>query len=236
MKNKTNPIDSETGDNGASPIQPLAVSDELISRIAGKCEEIFPLKNRFQEEGISDEGILEMESLLKRFQPAPVKFLFREQCCTLMCAESEREMESRLKKLSAAPLTDFSVFRMAQEMKDVNKRDKASGDHQKSSIWRRLIYFSGFSAAAALVAVFLIQDENGMIQPASSTDGGVSGAEIVQEKENPSPSIKPGEKEKLFRPATPFELQGGDERIPVMAPATPSTCPGIQKILPGKKY
>lgn len=233
MKNKTNPIDSETGDNGASLLQPLSVSDELISRIAGKCEEIFPLKNRFQEEGLSDEGILEMESLLKRFQPAPVKFLFREQCCTLMCAESECEMESRLKKLSAAPLTDFSVCRMAQEMNDV-KRDRDSGDHKKSSIWRRLIYFSGFSAAAALVAVFLIQDENGMIQPASTTDGGVSGAEIAQEKQ--SPSIKPGEKAKLFRPATPFELQGGDERIPVMAPAASPASPGIQKILPGKKY
>ena len=65
-------------------LQPLPVSDELISRLAGKCEEIFPLESRFRRDEISDDEIHEMESLLKRFRPSPAKVLFREQCCALM--------------------------------------------------------------------------------------------------------------------------------------------------------
>lgn len=49
-------------------------------------------------------------------QPAPAKILFREQCCSLMCAESEREMEDRLKKFSASSMLEFSVCKMAYAM------------------------------------------------------------------------------------------------------------------------
>lgn len=106
---------SEEDGGGTATIQPLPVSDELIARLAGRCEEIFPLNDRVRHE-ISDEEIHEMESLLKRLQPAPAKILFREQCCSLMCAESEREMEDRLKKFSASSMLEFSVCKMAYAM------------------------------------------------------------------------------------------------------------------------
>lgn len=93
---------SEEDGGGTATIQPLPVSDELIARLAVRCEEIFPLNDRVRHE-ISDEEIHEMESLLKRFQPAPAKILFREQCCSLMCTESEREMEDRLKNSPPPP-------------------------------------------------------------------------------------------------------------------------------------
>lgn len=42
--------------------------------------------------------------------------------------------------------------------------------------------------------------------------------------------VIPGEKRELLRTPTLFELQGGDERVPVIAPAV------IRKILPEKEY
>ena len=100
-----------------------------------------------------------MESLLKRFRPSPAKVLFREQCCALMCAESEHEMETRLKRLSVA--------------------------------------------------------------------AGNAGEVPSEKAETP---VIPGEKRELLRTPTLFELQGGDERVPVIAPAV------IRKILPEKEY
>ena len=85
----------EEDGGGTAALQPLPVSDELISRLAGKCEEIFPLESRFRRDEISDDEIHEMESLLKRLRPSPARVLFREQCCALMCAESDHEMETR---------------------------------------------------------------------------------------------------------------------------------------------
>lgn len=85
---------------------------------------------------ISDEEIHEMESLLKRFQPAPAKILFREQCCSLMCTESEREMEDRLKKFSASSMLEFSVCKMAYAMEaegEVKQEKNVSG-----RMWRKL--------------------------------------------------------------------------------------------------
>lgn len=37
---------SEEDGGGTATIQPLPVSDELIARLAGRCEEIFPLNDR----------------------------------------------------------------------------------------------------------------------------------------------------------------------------------------------
>lgn len=97
MKQETT-SSTEDDDGGTATIRPLPVSDKLIARLAGKCEEIFPLNDRLHHE-ISEEEIHEVESLLKRLRPAPAHILFREQCCSLMCSESEQEMETRLKKL-----------------------------------------------------------------------------------------------------------------------------------------
>lgn len=248
MKHKIIPTDIEQGEGleTTSSLQPMTVSDELISRLAGKCEEIFPIKDRRSHHEITDEEVLEMESILKRFQPAPVKFLFREQCCSLMCAESERGMESLLKRLSASPLRDFSVSKLAQEMKGVG-RDNV--EHQKQSKWRRLIYFSGFSAAAAIVGVLMIQNGNDAVQsvaPSSST--GDLGGEGIAIEQQMTPSASPNHpKRNLFRPATPFELHGDSECVPVMVPvpahARPNVAPPhrpltdrIHKILPGEEY
>lgn len=92
MKHETTSSAAGEEGGGTAAMQPLPVSDELISRLAGRCEEIFPLNDRLRHDEISDEEIHEMESLLKRLRPAPVRVLFREQCCSLMCAESEQEM------------------------------------------------------------------------------------------------------------------------------------------------
>lgn len=116
MNHETTSSAAGEEDGGTAVLQPLPVSDELISRLAGKCEEIFPLESRFRRDEISDDEIHEMESLLKRFRPSPAKVLFREQCCALMCAESEHEMETRLKRLSASSMLEFSVCKMAQAM------------------------------------------------------------------------------------------------------------------------
>ena len=113
MNHETTSSAAGEEDGGTAVLQPLPVSDELISRLAGKCEEIFPLESRFRRDEISDDEIHEMESLLKRFRPSPAKVLFREQCCALMCAESEHEMETRLKRLSASSMLEFSVCKMA---------------------------------------------------------------------------------------------------------------------------
>lgn len=104
MKHETTSSAAGEEGGGTATMQPLPVSDELISRLAGKCEEIFPLNARLRHDEISDEELREMESLLKRLSPSPARVLFREQCCSLMCAESEREMETRLKRLSASSI------------------------------------------------------------------------------------------------------------------------------------
>lgn len=127
MNHETTSSAAREEDGGTAVLLPLPVSDELISRLAGKCEEIFPLESRFRRDEISDDEIHEMESLLKRFRPSPAKVLFREQCCALMCAESEHEMETRLKRLSASSMLEFSVCKMAQAMNCASdeKREKA---------------------------------------------------------------------------------------------------------------
>ena len=76
MKHETTSSAAGEEGGGTAAMQPLPVSDELISRLAGRCEEIFPLNDRLRHDEISDEEIHEMESLLKRLRPAPVRVLF----------------------------------------------------------------------------------------------------------------------------------------------------------------
>ena len=70
MNHETTSSAAGEEDGGTAVLQPLPVSDELISRLAGKCEEIFPLESRFRRDEISDDEIHEMESLLNRFRPS----------------------------------------------------------------------------------------------------------------------------------------------------------------------
>lgn len=222
MKHETTSSAAGEEGGGTAAMQPLPVSDELISRLAGRCEEIFPLNARLRHDEISDEEIREMESLLKRLRPSPVRVLYREQCCSLMCAESEREMETRLKRLSASSILEFSVCKMARAMDYAGevKREKTV----KMPLWRRLVYISGISVAAAVGAVLIVQ--NTLVPPGGTVAGG-NGVEAGVEKAQ-APMI-PGEKRELRKP-TLFELQGGDERVPVIAPAV------IRRILPEKEY
>lgn len=174
MKHETTSAAAGEEDGGTATIQPLPVSDELISRLAGKCEEIFPLNGRLRHDEVSEEEIHEMESLLKRFQPAPARVLFREQCCSLMCAESEREMETRLKRLSASSMLEFSVCKMAQAMDCAGeaKQEKAV----KLPLWRRVAYISGISVAAGVGAVLIVQ--NALVAPGANE--AEAGAEKVE--------------------------------------------------------
>lgn len=222
MKHETTSSAAGEEDGGTAAMQPLPVSDELISRLAGKCEEIFPLNARLRHDEISDEELREMESLLKRLTPSPARVLFREQCCSMMCAESEREMETRLKRLSASSILEFSVCKMARAMDCAGevKQEKTV----KMPLWRRLVYISGISVAAAVGAVLMVQ--NTLVPPGGTVAGG-NGVEAGVEKAQ-APMI-PGEKRELRKP-TLFELQGGDERVPVIAPAV------IRRILPEKEY
>ena len=201
----------EEDGGGTAALQPLPVSDELISRLAGKCDEI------------SDDEIHEMESLLKRLRPSPARVLFREQCCALMCAESEHEMETRLKRLSASSMLEFSVCKMAQAMNCASdeKREKALN----IPLWRRCACISGISAAAVVGAVMLVQ--HALVAPVGTVAAGNAGEVPSEKAETP---VIPGEKRELLRTPTLFELQGGDERVPVIAPAV------IRKILPEKEY
>lgn len=223
MKHETTSAAAGEEDGGTATIQPFPVSDELISRLAGRCEEIFPLNDRLRHDEISEEEIHEMETLLKRLQPAPARVLFREQCCSLMCAESEREMEKRLKTLSASSMLEFSVCKMAQAM------DYAGGAKQEKAVklplWRRLAYISGISVAAAVGAVLLVQ--NTLVTPGGTAAGGNEAETTAEKVEAP---VLPGKKRELLRKPTLFELQGGDERVPVIAPAV------IRRILPEKEY
>lgn len=222
MKHKTTSSAAGEEGGGTAALQPFPVSDELISRLAGRCEEIFPLNGRLRHDEISDEELHEMESLLKRLIPSPARVLFREQCCSLMCAESEREMETRLKRLSASSMLEFSVCKMAQAMDCAGevKREKAV----KMPLWRRLAYISGISVAAAVGAVLIVQ--NTLVTSGGTVAGG-SGMEAGAEKAQAP--ILPGEKRELRKP-TLFEMQGGDERVPVIAPSV------IRRILPEKEY
>lgn len=223
MKHETTSSAAGEEGGGTAAVQPLPVSDELISRLAGRCEEIFPLNGRLRHDEISEEELRDMESLLKRLQPAPARVLFREQCCSLMCAESEREMETRLKRLSASSMLEFSVCKMAQAMACAGgaKREKAV----KIPLWRRLAYISGISVAAAVGVVLLVQ--NALVTPGGAAAGGNQAEAGGQQAETP---VLPGEKRELLRKPTLFELQGGDERVPVIAPA------GIRRILPEREY
>ena len=164
-----------------------------------------------------------MESLLKRFRPSPAKVLFREQCCALMCAESEHEMETRLKRLSASSMLEFSVCKMAQAMNCASneKREKALN----IPLWRRFACISGISAAAVVGGVMLVQ--HALVAPVGTVATGNAGEVPSEKAETP---VIPGEKRELLRTPTLFELQGGDERVPVIAPAV------IRKILPEKEY
>lgn len=222
MKHETTSSAAGEESGGTAAMQPLPVSDELISRLAGRCEEIFPLNARLRHDEISDEEIREMESLLKRLRPSPARVLYREQCCSLMCAESEREMETRLKRLSASSILEFSVCKMARAMDYAGevKREKTV----KMPLWRQLVYISGISVAAAVGAILIVQ--NTLVPPGGTVAGG-NGVEAGVEKAQ-APMI-PGEKRELRKP-TLFELQGGDERVPVIAPAV------IRRILPEKEY
>lgn len=224
MKHETTSSAAGEEGGGTAAIQPFPVSDELISLLAGRCEEIFPLNGRLRHDEISEEEVREMESLLKRFQPAPVRVLFREQCCSLMCAESEREMETRLKRFSASTMLEFSVCKMAQAMDCAG--DAKQEKEVKIPLWRRLAYISGISVAAAVGVVLIVQ--NALVAPGGTTAAGGNGVEAGAEKaETP---VLPGEKRELLRKPTLFELQGGDERVPVIAPAV------IRRILPEKEY
>ena len=211
MNHETTSSAAREEDGGTAVLLPLPVSDELISRLAGKCDEI------------SDDEIHEMESLLKRFRPSPAKVLFREQCCALMCAESEHEMETRLKRLSASSMLEFSVCKMAQAMNCASdeKREKALN----IPLWRRFACISGISAAAVVGAVMLVQ--HALVAPVGTVAAGNAGEVPSEKAETP---VIPGEKRELLRTPTLFELQGGDERVPVIAPAV------IRKILPEKEY
>lgn len=224
MKHETTSSTREEDGGGTATMHPLPVSDELISRLAGKCEEIFPLNDRLRPE-ISDEEIREMESLLKRLRPAPVRVLFREHCCSLMCSESEREMESRLKKLSATSVMEFSVCKMAHAMDSAGevKPEKAV----KRPLWRRLAFLSGISVAAAVTCVLLVQNvldvSRDSVVEKSVHDSIAEKAEI--------PALPGKEQEPFqFRKPSIFELQGGDERVPVLAPAA------IRRIIPEREY
>lgn len=142
MNHETTSSAAGEEDGGTAVLQPLPVSDELISRLAGKCEEIFPLESCFRRDEISDDEIHEMESLLKRFRPSPAKVLFREQCCALMCAESEHEMETRLKRLSASSMLEFSVCKMAQAMNCASNENGKSAEHPPVAAF--CLYFRHF--------------------------------------------------------------------------------------------
>lgn len=143
MKHETtSSVAGEEEGGGTAALQPLPVSDEFISRLAGKCEEIFPLNNRLRRDEISDDEIHEMESLLKRLRPSPARVLFREQCCALMCAESEHEMETRLKRLSASSMLEFSVCKMAQAMNCVSDENRKSVQHPPVAVF--CLYFRHF--------------------------------------------------------------------------------------------
>lgn len=218
MKNKTESANGEE-DGGTSVLQPAPVSEEFIRRLAGRCEEIFPLNGR-QHDALDDD-LAEMENLLKRLSPAPVNFLFREQCCALMCAESERGLEGMLSRLSAASMLDFSVNRMARAMADSDAPDVEANNPAVSGRHR---FFYGSGLVAALVAaLFLIPGLFG-VHPEPGLNNTVTTDPEHQKVPLPEQQGKP------YREPTIFEKQGGDERVPVLAPAV------IRRIVPQKEY
>ena len=79
--------------------------------------------------------------------------------------------------------------------------------------------------AAAVGAVLLVQ--NTLVAPGGTVAGGNEAEAGAEKTEAP---VLPGEKRELLRKPTLFELKGGDERVPVIAPAV------IRRILPEKEY
>lgn len=218
MKHKTTSTTARGEGDGIAGVQPLPVSDALIARLAGKCEEIFPLKDRCNHE-ISDQEIQEIEVLLKRLKPLPVNILFREQCCSLMCAESEREMEGRLLKLTPAEMPEFSEFKMAAAMTTPEPENMVHAPVSRSR--KGVVRLAGISVAAALVAVLVfvnVQD------PGSGSEDGQALAE------QDTPPVGNEERQMKERKASIFEMQGGDQRVPVLAPEM------IRKIVPSEEY
>ena len=86
-------------------------------------------------------------------------------------------------------------------------------------MWRKLAYVSGISVAAAVGAMLLMQN---------MLDSRSDGAEAIAEKSESVPL--PEEHQESYRNPTIFELQGGDERVPVVAPAN------SRKIIPEREY
>ncbi len=205
-------------------VTPMTVSDDLIARLAGKCEAIFPLKNKTEEREptITDEELAQMEQWLKKFTPAPVRVLFREECCAMMCAESEAAMERTLKTLQPAPLTEFFVARLTMAMEENAGQERArnAGINKKKGG----VFYSFISVAAGLALLLGVMHVWNLSHEAGQ-DMQTKGKDVP----NKASDIKEEEKKELYKP-TVFELQGGDERVPVLAP------PAIRPFLPNIEY
>lgn len=117
MKHETtSSVAGEEEGGGTAALQPLPVSDEFISRLAGKCEEIFPLNNRLRRDEISDDEIHEM---IPPETPSALSGKGSVQgavLCPDVC-ESEHEMETRLKKaFRFLPCWNFPFVKWQQAM------------------------------------------------------------------------------------------------------------------------
>ncbi len=205
-------------------ITPMTVPEDLIARLAGKCEAIFPLQNRAEElePAITDEELAQMEQWLRKFTPAPVRVLFREECCAMMCAESEAAMERTLKTLRPTPMPEFTVARLASAMEENAGQACARNAGVKKK--NGGVFYSFISVAAVLALmlglmhVWNLSHEAGQDMQTNDED--------VSDKAS---DLKDAEKKELYKP-TIFELQGGDERVPVLAP------PAIRPFLPNIEY
>ncbi len=219
MKQKTHDDFTACPDGDTATVKPMTVPDALIARLASKCEEIFPLGEKDAQSVISDEEVAEVELLLKRLSPAPVRTLFREQCCAYMCAESEKEIEKLLKNtLTPVPLSEFALARLAQSMGEQTDAAATPCVMPKSKRGYLVPVFS----AAAVVAAFI-----GISQLMSGPAAGDYTAAADDDKKVPSSERLMDEE---INPPTIFELQGGDERVPVLAP------PAIREFLPNIEY
>ncbi len=219
MKQKTYDDLTDCPGGDTDTLRPMTVPDELIARLASKCEEIFPLGKKDAQSAITDEEVAEVEQLLKRLTPAPVRTLFREQCCSYMCAESEKTMEKLLKStLKPVPLSEFTIARLAQSMDE--QADGSAARCVEPKCARRYPVFL-FSAVAAVAALIGFSQLMGGPSDANNT------AASDEVKNIPSANRLMNEE---LNPPTIFELQGGDERVPVLAP------PAIREFLPNIEY